>query len=435
MKKPIFLLCLLSFILPVTSQVTLNNPESQYLQYDKAPADVSVYIINGIKPTSALQYWGSAGESSYVWYKYKGGVKTNYASNTNDGSNYSEIQLDYENAAGYILEVDGAEKAVVWIIDYQNFLPDFSSAALEPVLENSSCDGIILKLNPSSTVPALSYQKPQSAAPYPIDRTFTLTYETREWNDSWSDKEEKKQVVLPKETLIRLSAPLKDTKFTLSGDEFAERLEIDPLPTVQLETSPYVGIESRMKAFLIVRDATNEVERPKEDAPNPPINGSAPLQITIEGNSSDPNNTMYTWQIYKGKEVWITRTEEKLFNVFSEAGSYKVKLHVENGTCAYTDSIDVNVSESLLEVPNVFTPNGDGVNDEFKVVFRSLESFHCWVYNNWGKLIYEWTDPTKGWDGRINGKNAAMGPYFYVIKAKGTDGVKYEKKGDINLIR
>ena len=106
--------------------------------------------------------------------------------------------------------------------------------------------------------------------------------------------------------------------------------------------------------------------------------------------------------------------------------------------------------------PNTFTPNGDGANDEFRVVYRSLKEFHIWVYNRWGHLVYESSDPAKGWDGNINGKPAAVGAYYYVIRALGTDAEtgymskpKYSQKvkkqelpvgvyqlsGDINLLR
>lgn len=67
----------------------------------------------------------------------------------------------------------------------------------------------------------------------------------------------------------------------------------------------------------------------------------------------------------------------------------------------------VNVVESLLDVPNVFTPNGDGKNDIFKVKALSLESFQGVILNRWGRKIYEWNDPSEGWDGRIGGKYAS----------------------------
>ena len=127
-----------------------------------------------------------------------------------------------------------------------------------------------------------------------------------------------------------------------------------------------------------------------------------------------------------------------------------------HGCTCQSEDFEISVSESMLMVPNVFTPNGDGTHDEFRVVYRSLKEFHCWIYNRWGHLVYKWDDPAKGWDGTIHGKPAAEGAYYYVIRALGTDAdmdymskPKYSKKlkkgelpmgvyqlsGDINLLR
>jgi gliding motility-associated-like protein len=113
-----------------------------------------------------------------------------------------------------------------------------------------------------------------------------------------------------------------------------------------------------------------------------------------------------------------------------------VVLQVSNEYCTL-DSVtfELKISDSFLEVPNTFTPNGDGSNDEFRVVYKSIKEFHCWVYNRWGKLVYKWDDPAKGWDGTINGRPAAVGAYYYVIRALGTDAeqgyissIKYRKE-------
>jgi gliding motility-associated-like protein len=101
----------------------------------------------------------------------------------------------------------------------------------------------------------------------------------------------------------------------------------------------------------------------------------------------------------------------------------------------------IEVINSMLEIPNVFTPNGDGINDEFKVSYKSLVSFSAKVYNAWGRLVYSWTDPAQGWDGTIGGNPAAEGTYFYYIEAVGADKdekgnpISYVYKGDINLLR
>ncbi|MFV0535946.1 MAG: gliding motility-associated C-terminal domain-containing protein [Dysgonomonas sp.] len=57
------------------------------------------------------------------------------------------------------------------------------------------------------------------------------------------------------------------------------------------------------------------------------------------------------------------------------------------------------------------------------------------IVNRWGVKMYESTDPAKGWDGRYKGKYVNTGVYFYVIEAQGSDGVKYRKRGDINILR
>lgn len=105
-----------------------------------------------------------------------------------------------------------------------------------------------------------------------------------------------------------------------------------------------------------------------------------------------------------------------------DKGNYRAIVVVSNSQCAL-DSVEftISVSESMLLVPNVFTPNGDGANDEFRVAYRSIKEFHCVVFNRWGHKVFEWDDPAKGWDGTINGKPASEGAYFYVIRALGTD--------------
>jgi gliding motility-associated-like protein len=131
----------------------------------------------------------------------------------------------------------------------------------------------------------------------------------------------------------------------------------------------------------------------------------------------------------------VKRTDKDQRYTFTDAGTYTVKLTVSNSICSYSDSITVITSVSEIYVPNVFTPNGDGFNDEFRVAYNSLISFQCWVYNRWGRQVYYWNDPTKGWDGNINGKKAVPGAYFYIIKAVGSDKKVYKLKGDINLLR
>ena len=97
----------------------------------------------------------------------------------------------------------------------------------------------------------------------------------------------------------------------------------------------------------------------------------------------------------------------------------------------------VTVSESKLEMPNAFSPNGDGYNDIYqaKEGWQSIVEFHASIYNRWGQKLYEWDDPAGGWDGKFHGSDVKQGVYFVDVKAKGADGRKYHIRRDVNLLR
>ena len=122
---------------------------------------------------------------------------------------------------------------------------------------------------------------------------------------------------------------------------------------------------------------------------------------------------------------------------FVDPGLHCIKLTVASvdGKCESSSYGCFRVADSGLWVPNAFTPNGDGSNDEFRVAYRSIVSFECRIYDQWGKKVYDSNDITEGWNGKIGGRKASVGVYFYVIEARGADGVKYKKKGAVNLIR
>ena len=115
-----------------------------------------------------------------------------------------------------------------------------------------------------------------------------------------------------------------------------------------------------------------------------------------------------------------------------------------NDTIAFTDEywndvgpLGVTISESKLDMPNAFSPNGDGINDIYKAKegYQSLVEFHAIIFNRWGQKIYSWDDPSGEWDGTFNGKPVKEGTYFVYVKAKGADGHEYHIRRDVNLLR
>ena len=291
--------------------------------------------------------------------------------------------------------------------------------------------------------------------------TYSLSYNALAWNtEAWADSAARKEGKLSS-TIYLNEAIYGETTFRLCYDDsIRQALGLDSAcveVTVPLDSIKSVKME--LVALATARDAKNELDRPSEQQLTDGNSYSGILDVAFYSNPT-PAAKHYQWSIYKSSERIVTRRDKDIRYAFSEPGSYRVVGKVNNEYCT-CDSMEkiINISESYLRVPNVFTPNGDGKNDEFRVAYRSIKEFHCWVYNRWGKLVYDWTDPEKGWDGTINGRPAAEGAYFYVIRALGTDAPKnagymskisynkkknkadqsiigvYQLSGDINLLR
>jgi gliding motility-associated-like protein len=210
------------------------------------------------------------------------------------------------------------------------------------------------------------------------------------------------------------------------------------LLTVSMQAQTTVTCEAHIVAEKEERDAPNEIKAEETGS----IVGSAPVIVNLYGSSESSATIYYTWFIYNKKDLQnpIARyTDKNIYRYsFDQTGDFLVVLETAdlNSTCVDTTSVSVKVTESYLDAPNYFSPDDTpGVNDEFRVAYKSLIKFKCTIFNRWGTKLYQWTDPAKGWDGKHNGKYVNTGVYFYVIEAEGSDGVKYKKGGDINILR
>ena len=108
--------------------------------------------------------------------------------------------------------------------------------------------------------------------------------------------------------------------------------------------------------------------------------------------------------------------------------------------CIGMDSVIVNVNPTpVFGIPNIFTPNGDGVNDVFNVVSHSnellFESFELVIYNRWGEKVFETTSAIEGWDGKHNDKPAVTEVYFYALSYELINGEAGNEQGNFTLAR
>lgn len=179
------------------------------------------------------------------------------------------------------------------------------------------------------------------------------------------------------------------------------------------------------------------------DEDNPSFYGQAPLEVTFHANPSNMFgfSPTYEWHFRMEGESTdqFVRYEEDTQYTFTNAGTTHVTLYVNLGTdTLQLDSIafHVTISESKLSFPNAFSPNGDSYNEVFKAKeYQSLVEFHAYIFNRWGQKLFEWTDPSQGWDGTHNGNPVKEGVYFVLVKAKGADGREYNIRKDVNLLR
>ena len=132
--------------------------------------------------------------------------------------------------------------------------------------------------------------------------------------------------------------------------------------------------------------------------------------------------------------LWSTGATEPTIQV-TTPGNYIISTTNMCGTLIDTASVEFYFCD--IELPNVFTPNNDGNNDYFKMLFYGgLSTFECIIINRWGNTIREFADPAFQWDGTDkNGNPMEEGVYFYVARTVTNAGDEIEKHGLVHLVR
>lgn len=158
--------------------------------------------------------------------------------------------------------------------------------------------------------------------------------------------------------------------------------------------------------------------------------GSAPLTVTFTNNSA--NAISYQWSFGDGNTSVLPEPS----NTYELPGEYDVILiATDSSGCSDTATFEaINVS-SVIFIPDMFSPNGDGQNDVFRVRGK-VTSLSGAIYNRWGQLIYQWNKPEGGWDGTtFSGKFAQAGVYVYVIEITLYGDEKITRAGNVTMVR
>lgn len=215
------------------------------------------------------------------------------------------------------------------------------------------------------------------------------------------------------------------------------------LGAVSLSLSAQVTYPTVSPSALYITPDGEELE----DASDPQ---SAPLTGYFYANVSDLGeySAHYEWRIYEeGQEdsPLIDRFDENIEYTFTQSGTFYIQLYATfvlgNDTVQYPaegeeEPFTVSISESILEMPNAFSPNGDGYNDIYKVKdgYQSIISFKAAIFNRWGQKLYSWDTLDGGWDGKFKGKTVKDGVYFVVVNARGADGREFKIRKDVNVL-
>ena len=154
-------------------------------------------------------------------------------------------------------------------------------------------------------------------------------------------------------------------------------------------------------------------------------------EIICEGDTVELNvNNGYT------SYLWQDGSMNNKFAV-SKPGIYWVEVNYNN--CFKSDTVIFILCEEEVRIwiPNSFTPNGDGLNDVFKIeTIGEFSNFNMSIYNRWGERIFESSNPLKGWNGMYKGNNVQFGVYTYKIDIKGKVYKQIKTySGKVTLIR
>ena len=140
---------------------------------------------------------------------------------------------------------------------------------------------------------------------------------------------------------------------------------------------------------------------------------------TVEENEVDLNALIDYgvgyWGVESSEGVIADSLDQNTTVTGLNLGLNTFTWYVSNGVCPI-DSGTVRVFYDMLTIPNAFSPNGDGINDQFNIKgFELYSDATITILDRWGETIYFTDQPTEAWDGTYNGKEAVEDTYFYIL--------------------
>ena len=393
------------------------------LVIDNRIAKFQVYLVYGMENVT-ISYTSST--SSHKWYRYNNKALENQPVTSSLQGATSVVSNLTEGYGYFVLEGDSYSTAnFVWLIDYSLYPVDIQSLyVLTGTSAPSPC--VSFRLGGTNLTEPMYYHTPDGIRTL-LDRRFELSYQTLEWIES--SKRFLNVLKIDSVDNSRLldrtfAAPLCDTKIEVTGDLFARHFGVEKMVSTDVYTASALEVHFEEKVLSDNQDDAGEFQ--------------APVEIRFAVYANEPVADYYEWKILKGKDTLYTRLGSEMDFTFDQGGQYTVIGVVYNRSrvCISEPYIYAfSITETQIFIPNAFSPDGAPGSNEFRIKHKSILRFRATILNRWGQVLYQWTDPSKGWDGKYRGSYVPAGAYYYVIEYTGTDGKARKKSGDINVVR
>lgn len=419
---------------------TANGFNVNFIGASKEPIPVSpakstgllnVFVVYDMAEVSSLSITGIDVNSLVdvsIYSNLGGGYAQRIEYNIEDGK---VIVPKPKGDMGYILNTNDGNLCF-WIVNYANKKFEVNSVEMS---ENQQCEYTELKFD--GYADAIKYYS-IAGQPVNLDRKIEVSYQSVKWDDTLSileDTKETKEFSQIGHTFTISPALYCTTTLVVEGDYFLKNWG---------EPKMYESPQFKPNGLFVhtIAIQTNEnTEEGSNQIKNDGIGlgGSAPADFVFTAYTSE-GVIHNEWQISEDpnfENIKYRFTDKELNHTFFDEGKYYVRFVGSNsdGSCeVYGEEYAIGIGASNLRIPNVFSPDDDGINDIWKVGYSSLIEFKCWIFDRNGKQLFYFDNPQLGWDGKYKGKTVPAGVYYYVIEARGADGVKYKKGGDINII-
>jgi gliding motility-associated-like protein len=387
-------------LLPVLAEAQLSAPGAhsvRYTSYPESPAikdPVFIYCNDSGSQEGTLVAAspGGTGLFNFSWYQWSDLTKS-FSIFLKTVSGAMTSTSDNLGEGGYMVIISGGYDTTLtgWIfID-----KPFASAALQ----NRTCDYVAL--NGEAAIDTFYYRNPVSGIPVKLQNGVSFL---------WSSDPES---YIPR------------PDFLLDPQIFSPPL-VDV--TYNLQVTDSFGCSSESSFFYTSIHV-------KADFTVDPTKGEAPLTVTLDNKSI--RGSTFRWEFGEDKDS-ISDLMDPLPHTYYIPGEYSIKLTIESDMHCI-DSMrfeNIVVDPSSLEIPNVFTPDGDGLNDYFMVESESLRYLGIEIFSRSGLKVYSFDGEGeslrawKGWDGNVNSTSikASPGVYFYIIRGFGWDDKVYDDK-------